>query len=156
MSTSTNAVLAYGYNLGGDDAGWTFRETGEYGEPNLDWYDNEAEDDFATAAEARLLASVGLTEKWGDNPDGGFWEREKAAKARLAVELDSYCHVEHPMYVLAAKVITVYRGDAKILDPTELAAIPPEWDERLAAAVAALGITPDQERPGWVLVSYWG
>lgn len=157
MSTSTNAILAYGYNLSNGD-GWAFRETGEYGEPKLDWYDDETEDgdDFATAAEARLLASIGFTEKWGDNLDGNFWQREKDAKARLGVELESYCHVEHPMYVLATKVITVYRGDAKTLNPAELAAAPPEWDERLGAAVAALGITPVQERPAWILVSYWG
>lgn len=158
MGTSTNAVLAYGYNLGGADAGWAFREVGEYGEAALDWYDPEAEDDegFASAAAARLLASVGFTEKWGDNPDGNYFERERAAAKSLGVELESYCHGEYPMYVLAAKVITVYRGGAEILDPAELAKIPPEWNERLAAAVTALGITPTQERPAWVLVSYWG
>ncbi|MYT20121.1 hypothetical protein GTW69_07430 [Streptomyces sp. SID7760] len=155
MGTSTNAVLAYGYNLGGDGPGWAFREVGEYGEPTLDWYD-VADEDFASAVSARLLASAGFTEKWGDNPDGGYFERERAAAKSLGVELDSYCHIEAPMYVLAAKVITVYRGDAAILNPAELAAVPPEWDEKLAAAVTTLGITPTQERPAWVLVSYWG
>lgn len=157
MSTSTNAVLAYGYNLS-NGAGWAFREVDEYGEPKLDWYDADDEDNegFAEAISARLLASVGFTEKWGDNPAGDYFERERAAAKSLGVELQSYCHVEHPMYILATKIITVYRGDAEILNPAELAAIPPEWDERLAAAVASLGITPTQEKPGWVLVSYWG
>ena len=157
MGTSTNAVLAYGYNLGGSESEWAVHEAGEYGELNLDWHGEEAEEGFAEAAEARLLAEIaGFTERWGDNPDGKYWERHGAAKSRLGVELESYCHSEYPMYLLATKVITVHRGDAEVLDLKALTDTPPEWDERLAAAVAALGITPKQERPGWVLVSYWG
>jgi hypothetical protein len=157
MGMSTKGVLAYGYHLGGGDSGWDVREAGEYGELNLDWHGEEAEDDFAAAAEARLLAEIaGFTEQWGDNPDGEYWTRHKAAKARLGVELETYCQSDYPTYVLAAKVITAHGGDVEVLDLGALATVPPEWNERLAAAVAALGITPTQERPGWVLGSYRG
>ena len=31
-----------------------------------------------------------------------------------------------------------------------------DWDAKLAHAIQALGVTPKQERPKWLLVSYWG
>lgn len=48
MGMSTDALLVYGYHLGGDDAGWLVHGAGEYGElPPLDWYDAEAHDGVA-------------------------------------------------------------------------------------------------------------
>ncbi|MEU5608421.1 hypothetical protein AB0H03_06635 [Streptomyces sparsogenes] len=160
MGRSTNAVLAYGYDLGGSDE-WKIRESGEYGElPNLAWYDpeNEDGDDFLEAAERRLLAEIaGFTETWsGENE--GYFEREREAKDRLGVKFDIYCSGEYPMYLLAAHVTTVWRGDIQVIDPARLAADPAEhgWDDKLQAALTALGITPTQDRARWLLCSYWG
>ena len=63
MGTSTNAVLFYGYNLGGSD-GWLIEEAGEYGEWDSDWYQPEDEDCEGVIEEAakRLLAATGFTE----------------------------------------------------------------------------------------------
>ncbi len=74
------------------------------------------------------------------------------------MEFESYCSGDYPMYVLAAKVITVRRGYSKLIDLDRLKNDPAQhgWDEKLAAAVQTLGVTPKQEKPGWVLVSYWG
>lgn len=159
MGQSTNAMLVYGYNLGGEE-GWELEGVGEYGElPALDWYDPEAEDGdgFQEAAERRLLAQlVDFTET--DWSADGYFERERAAKTRLGVEFDTYCSCDYPMYLLAAKVITVYQGSVKHIDMTDLA-IAPEmngWDENLRAAIQALGITPTQDKPKWLLCSYWG
>lgn len=158
MGQSTNAMLVYGYHLGGGD-GWELQGLGEYGElPALDWYDPEdAEgDDFQSAAERKLLAEIaGFTERWSPDVDG-YWDREREAKARVGVEFDTHCSGEYPMFLLATKVITVYRGSVKEIDPATDLAVEPDWDTKLRAALDALGINPTQEQACWTLCSYWG
>ncbi|SOE25676.1 hypothetical protein [Streptomyces sp. OK228] len=151
MGQSTNGILVYGYDLAGGDAEWKVREVGEYGELRLDWLDVE-ENDFESAAEKRLMASVGFTET--DYMVDGFFDREREAEARLGVEFKSYCSGEYPMYTLAAKgsVLTAYRGDCKHVDFT----VSPEWDDKLRDALAVLGMTPTQEQAQWLLCSWWG
>jgi hypothetical protein len=155
MGQSTNGILLYGYNLAGGDSEWQVREVGEYGELQLDWYDNTSDeaDDFETQAEKRLLASVGFTEKWAPGVEG-YWDREREAKARLGVEFESYCSGEYPMYALAAKgsVQTAHRGDCDPVDFT----VQPDWDDKLRAALEVLGMTPTQDKAKWLLCSWWG
>lgn len=159
MSTSTDGILAYGYDLGGSE-GWKIEGLGEYGEmPELAWYDEESDTaDFQDAAERRLLAELaGFTETYGDGHDG-YFGREREVKARLGVEFETYCSDSYPMFVLATKVITVYRGSVEHIDMAELVVAPEMngWDEKLRAALTALGITPVQAKPSWLLCSYWG
>ncbi|WP_030777225.1 hypothetical protein [Streptomyces sp. NRRL S-920] len=151
MSTSTNGILVYGYDLAGGDAEWKVREVGEYGELKLDWLDDE-NDDFWTAAEKRLLAAAGFTET--DYTADGYFKREREAKGCTGVEIESYCSGDYPMYLLAAKgsVTTAYRGDCEQVDFT----VNPEWDAKLRAALEVLGMTPTQERAQWLLCSCWG
>ncbi|MFE4329685.1 hypothetical protein ACFRQM_09535 [Streptomyces sp. NPDC056831] len=157
MGQSANAMLAYGYDLGGEEE-WALRDLGEYGElPALGWYDPETEDDedFQAAAERRLLAELAsFTEKWDPADGGGYFDRKRAAKARLGVQFDSHCSGEYPMYLLAAQVITVDHGSVEEINPAELLATPPEWDTKLRAALDALGINPTQETARWLLCSY--
>jgi hypothetical protein len=159
MGQSTNGILAYGYDLGGEEGGWKVREAGEYGELTLPWLpDPEAEEDYdlEELLERRLLDASGFTETYEDGREG-YFGRESAAKAALGVELESYCMGDYPMYVLATKVLTAYRGDCDVIDMAELSR--PEilagWDTKLSAALAALGMTPVQEKPAWLLCSYW-
>lgn len=158
MGTSTNGILFYGYNLGGGEDEWHIEEAGEYGEWEPDWYDAEDEDgpDIVTAAENRLLASVGFTET--DWRADGYFSRQAEAEARLGVVVDSHCSGDYPIYFLAAHKITVRRGYAEEIDLTQLEAsrVEQDWDGKLRAAVEALGITPKQAKPMWLLVSYWG
>ncbi|WP_426513143.1 hypothetical protein ACPPVO_22455 [Dactylosporangium sp. McL0621] len=42
-------------------------------------------------------------------------------------------------------------ADVLLLDPAELAADRPDWDAALAAALDALGITPNQGGPAWLV-----
>ena len=156
MGQSTNAVLAYGYDLGSGEE-WKIAEVGEYGDLAVDWFDEDHEDGFLGQAERRLLNASGFTETYEDGKDD-YFAREGEAKERLGVEFESYCSGEYPMYVLATKVITVRRGYSEVLDLPALMAEPAEhgWDDKLTAALTALGITPKQEQPGWVLCSYWG
>jgi hypothetical protein len=155
MGVSTDAILAYGYDLGGDEDGWKVREAGKYGELELDWLDEE--DDFTEQAMDRIRAAAGFTET--DWQAEGYFDRKHAAEAAAGVEIEMYCSDEAPMYLLAAKVHTVSRGhikDAAALMAGADDATRREWDAKLAAAVAALGMTPVQEKPAWLLCSYWG
>lgn len=159
MGQSTNAVLAYGYDLGGGDSEWKVRDAGEYGElPTLAWYtpDEDAEE-FEEAAERRLLAQLtGFTET--DWQADGFFAREREAKARLGVEFETYCSGDYPMLLLVAHVTTVRRGDCERIDLVDLQQRPEQkdWDAKLTAALNVLGLTPTQERACWLLCSYWG
>ncbi|MFD3568477.1 hypothetical protein [Streptomyces sp. NPDC058667] len=159
MGQSTNAMLMYGYHLGSDEGGWQIRGLGEYDElPALDWYDPEVEDglDFQSAAEHKLLADIaGFTEEWAPGLDG-YWDRHRAAEARVGVKLASHCSGDYPMYVLATKVITVYRGEVEAIDPARDLAVQPDWDDKLRAALDVLGLNPTQETACWFLCSYWG
>ncbi|MEV0616129.1 hypothetical protein AB0I81_22640 [Nonomuraea sp. NPDC050404] len=153
MGTSTDAILAYGYDLGEWDK---IREAGEFGELALPWLDDDSDDGYREQAERHLLNASGFTEEW--TPKSGYFEREEAAKAALGVQFETYCSDSAPMEILAAKVVTVARGYCEVLDLPALMTEPAEhgWDDKLRWACEALGITPTQERPGWVLVSYWG
>lgn len=155
MGTSTDGVLAYGFNLGGDEGGWEITEADEYGEWVPDWHDEE-EEDLVSDAETHLLRSAGFAET--DYKAEGYYDRKREAEARVGVELVSYCSDEFPMYVLAAHTLTAYRGDVKAIDfaALEQKRVDEGWDEKLRAACEALGATPKQGQPKWLLVSYWG
>ncbi|MFF7851896.1 hypothetical protein ACFZDF_30555 [Streptomyces sp. NPDC007910] len=159
MGQSTNAMLMYGYHLGSADGGWQLHGLGEYDElPALGWYNPEDEDgiDFQSAAERKLMADIaGFTEEWSSEAEG-YFDRERAAKARLGVEFDSHCSGDYPMYVLATKVITVYRGDVEEIDPARDLAVQPDWDDKLRTALDILGLNPTQKSARWLLCSYWG
>lgn len=162
MGSSPSAFLAYGYDLGGES--WKFSEIDEHGfiDPQrVTWYDDsEDSDDFVTQAGRHLLAAIaGFTEKWGDNQDGGYHDRKEAAKALVGVKFDTYSYSEYPMHVLAAKVIEVGDDQALIVNPQELTPDLGEvlkWNSALNAAIEALGITPEQENPSWLLCAYYG
>ncbi|MFI0268593.1 hypothetical protein [Streptomyces luteogriseus] len=160
MGMSTNAMLVYGYHLGGDDGGWLVHGAGEYGElPPLDWYDDEAEDSdgFQESAEQHLLATIGqFTED--DWRADGYFDRRRAAKARIGVQFDTHCSGDYPGYLLIAKGITVYRGSVEVIDFAALQAEvqQADADTKLRAALDALGLRPTQEQAQWLLCSYWG
>lgn len=62
------------------------------------------------------------------------------------------------MYVLAAHAVTAYRGDAQEIDfvALEQQRVAEDWDGKLMRACEVLGVTPRQEQPKWLLVSFWG
>lgn len=146
MSVSTDAILCYGYNLGGGDGAWELAEEGEYGDLELDWIGED--DDLVEVATRRLLVAAGL------DPDRHY----DLAMTPVGVDFEGYCSDSYTSYILAAKAITVSRGDCEVLDFVALAAETEagEYDAKLASAIHVLGITPKQDRPRWLLVSYWG
>lgn len=158
MGMSTNAILVYGYHLGGDDGGWLLENAGEDGEmPPLDWYDDETEDDFQEASETRLLATLaGFTET--DWRVDGYFARRQTALDSLGIGLETHCSADYPGYLLVTKRITAYRGDVTAIDFEALhaEARAAGADVKLRAALDALSLKPTQERAQWLLCSYWG
>lgn len=147
MSVSTDAILAYGHDLGELDAIY---------ELELDWLKDA--DDPGEALDDRLLAELaGFTEEWSEtnNARAGYFKRKDAAADATGVEVITHCSLDAPMYFLAARGsgVTASRGyPQKVLSPL---VADPRWDERIARAVAALGLVlPDP--PAWHLFSLWG
>ena len=139
--------------------GTLVREASEYGALTLDWLpDPEAEEDYDVPdlMLTRLLEASGFTE--ADWQAEGYFARKRAAEEALGVEFETYCSDSYQMYLLAAKVITVYRGDVELIDMAALgdSATLAAYDEKLAASLRVLGITPVQDKPAWLLCSYWG
>ena len=103
MGVSTDAILAYGYDLGGGDE-WQVRELDEYGGLIPDTGgrvpDPEVEDDYDLIglAERHLLDASGFTETYEDGREG-YFGRERAAKEALGVEFETYCSDSSPMYL---------------------------------------------------------
>ena len=149
MGQSTDGILAYGYDLGGDSE-WRLADT-----PATAALAEEGYWDTETA-ETALLAAVGFVEV--DYKTLGYFDRRRAAQERVGVKLMTYCSLDYPQYLLVAHAIRVYRGDVKEIDMGELAEAPlvHGWDDKLRAALETLGLTPTQERAKWLLVSYWG
>lgn len=154
MSQSTNGMLVYGYDLGEEPA--FVGLDAEHETPT--WYDLD-NDDFISAAEERLrLVIAKFDEEWRPgSSDSGYFTRRKAADEAVGVTLDTYCSGEYPLYLIGAHIVTVHRGDTITLDLVELERqrIAEDWDGKLAAAVAALGLAVDGS-PRWLLASYWG
>lgn len=145
MGMSLGAILAYGYDLGGRDAGWKV-EGGEL-------LRRMVSEGFEEAVEKRLLAMVGFAERWRDDPDGGFYTREREAGKRLRVELVWTGSLDYPEYVLVIKDRAKADWSPEVVDIAALAAKPKDlgWDEALDDAVWAIGLKPTQERPSWLI-----
>jgi hypothetical protein len=168
MGVSTDGILAYGYDFGSEEA-FQLREaqesdTNPYGFFKTDWYDAETADDEDLDGDDEersviALLAMRLYEAIPGAPAVEYAsDCEDPVKAHYGVWFESYCSGEYPMYILATSVTTVDRGDTQLIDPFALGRQPVDegWDGKLAEALRVLGVTPLQERPGWLLASYWG
>lgn len=144
MGTSTDAILAYGFNLGGLDKGISFKGFDDGDMP--EW----AEGDFDEAVHKRLLASVGFDEKWSKENEG-FFARKREAERLLRVELVYHCSSEYPMYILSAKAFSANRGYPVTVDFN----IPADADKHLQEAAEVLELDLGNRTPRWLLASYW-
>lgn len=160
MGTSPTGKLMYGYYLGNDER-WKVREAGEHGdELVLPWYDNTVDTDgdldFVAAAMRRMTAEIfGFTET--DWEVEGYHQRKSAAEEALGVEIEHTWTWEYTYYVLAAHVVSSSDAPTPVdFDQLERDRIELRWDDRLQRALDALGITPTQDRPAWLLSSFYG
>jgi hypothetical protein len=135
MVVSTDGLLVYGYDLGGDDGGWKFEGLDECGSP---FGQEEGEESVDTKLWHRILATVGF--KPGDD-----YKQEMAAEKAVGVELVRYCSDGSEMYLLAAKTIRAYRGWNVPIDFAELdnQRVEGAWDEKLSRAIQAMGYPPE-------------
>lgn len=161
MGMTARAKLVYGYDLGTLED-FKAAERSEYGSPELPWFNEDETDedgeeaDFGTAVENLLYAAAGFTEKWSRDNDG-YFDRKKAAEERIGVDLDHSGSHEYPGFILYARGSkrSVEWSDTMALDLDVLAATY-DWDTKLAAALTALGITPTQDRPKWLVFPSYG
>lgn len=166
MGVTTNGILAYGYNLGGDDSGWEIEQAGEFGDWEPPWpnhdptadpdaQDEDEDRDLPEDARSALLTAAGFTET--DREAQGYWDRHRDAEQRVGVELITYASPQYPLYVLAAHSITAHRGYFETIDfpALELQRVAEGWDTKLVSALDVLGMTPRQQSPAWLLLSYW-
>jgi hypothetical protein len=159
MGSSAEATLAYGYDLGTLED-FKAAQRSEYGSPDLPWFDEDAEDDedtdFGSAVEKVLLAAAGFTEEWSPGKDG-YFDRKKAAEEGIGVRLAHSGSHEYPGFILFAtgSKRSVEWSDTMALDLDTLAETH-DWDAKLSAALTALGITPTQDGPKWLVFPSYG
>lgn len=168
MGTSTNAMMIYGYHFGSEDALELHEcdetEANEYGYFKASWHDAEHEEvpgDDGDGESASLLDLMTrrLFDAIPNRPDAEYdSQRADAVKDHYGVWFEGHCSGDYPMYVLCAASFQAYRGDAKLVDVDRLANDPASngWDEKLAEVLRILEVHPRQEKPGWLLCSYWG
>ena len=150
MGISSDGILAYGFDLGSEESPLVKEFDEDEYRLQVDWY-NDGDDDeegFQYAALKRLLDANGL-------PDDNPYSRERVVKDKLGVEMVVYCTFDIPSWVLAAKHYTVSRGSVQVLTAEDLT-VDPTWEPKLRSALEALGLTPEQEKPEWLLVSLMG
>jgi hypothetical protein len=159
MGISTSAKLIYGYRLRNENDGWLVKEVHDDDSPEyglkLDWL-GEDDDDFQDKAEDRLLAAAGF-EDTGYEEDPDAWRaRRKEARARVAVtfEIGGY---EFSDLFLSVATYKAYLGElAQVTPGGLLVQSGAVADDRLASALATLGLTPLQEQPAWLLTACRG
>lgn len=145
MSTSIDALLAFGYDLGGDDSGWKLRDA----EPgmiladfNLSWYDENQSDDVSIPE----LITLELQE----------WQI-----GQTFITAQEYVSYDYPRtaVVITSSVITYRHGAAacnvspKLLESDDHL---DAWNAQLKLALDHLGLKPAQPRAEWLLMSFWG
>lgn len=162
MGVSSDGILAYGYDLGGEDSGWQVADTDEYGEWDPPWHRGEDSDGLEEDTEQALLVAVGgFTEPHPGYDDDAAYdsyrERRQRALDQIGVTLVAYTSGSYPKYVLAACNFSAALGT---IEPIDFAALEAQrhterWDAKLTAALDALEVRPTQARPGWLLASYY-
>jgi hypothetical protein len=168
VSMSTNGLMAYGYDFGDPD-GLLLREAqkgpgNEYGYFKASWWDDENEEDAENDEDEEAPSLVErmtrrLYDSIPDAPPAEYdFQREEIVKERLGVWFEAYCSGDYAMYILATAEFCVYRGDTKVIDLDRLRDDPARggWDEKLAEALRILDVHPLQQRPAWLLASWWG
>lgn len=130
MGTSTDAILAYGYDLGDSP-----EFVGLGGEGFPDWWDGE--DGFDVAALRHLL------------------QAEPGAKhCGLLVGFETHCSTDAPEYllVITETVTTALRGHPETI--TSLT-VPAYSDDALGWVIETLGLDVGDQKPQWLLAAYW-
>ncbi|HEY5851270.1 MAG TPA: hypothetical protein VIT62_10960 [Lysobacter sp.] len=134
MGTSTNAILAFGFDIG---------------EELPDSLLPEDEDEFFDFEEW-LCGRLGL--EWSEGRDDDYWLKRRAAIEAFPVDLVAHCSGDYPMYFLAVRGTesTALRGTpqrVQLTPPSEAAII------CMREFCAEHGI--EWREPDWHIFSMW-
>ncbi|HSX96438.1 MAG TPA: hypothetical protein VLG91_03455 [Streptomyces sp.] len=130
MSTSTDAILAYGIDLG-----------------EVDW----EELGYVHTDDCLACEGNGCGECFGDENE--WLTARLRAEGIKGVGLTRYCSLSNPMWLLTSRGIGAHRGDVVFLDKAHLN-VPAAETLAIGEAARVLGIAADVE-PAWMLVSFW-
>jgi hypothetical protein len=146
MGQSTNAILAFGFDLGAEEEDCVpeaLRAACDDGDGGFDF-------------ETLVLADAGLREPNHQDykaPEWrAYWDAKDAAVKAYPVALEFHCSGEYTMYFLAIQgtVTTARRGYPQVV---ELASIAPEKEQALRDFCERFGI--EWVEPRWTVFSYW-
>jgi hypothetical protein len=145
MGSPVIANLAYGYDIGNIDESPIFEAT---------WFDDvdpdtEPVDQLYAALYAAIPDAL---------PESNVDRRKDAAVEHFGVEI-AYCGTDdYSGWVLIAvgSDREACNADTMALDVRELLEGPDLWDGKLAAALTALGVTPTQDWPKWLVFPSYG
>lgn len=169
MGMSSTAILAYGYDLGGDEYGWNFPDL-DYGawRPSDLPEDEGDEFEFAEWAESKLLRAAGLDD--ADTED--YFDRKREARGRVGVEVIHGGNYDYFRVFLVAWSDRGYGGQPGFIDFNDLERrrVREGWDAKLDSAIEVLElpkiIVPGdswedvkprpEQRPHWMLTSFYG
>lgn len=155
MSTSTDAILFYGYCW--DDEVQLLPENED------DWVSvvlkkrgySDPWDDFVEDMSLPYVQRRAANDAWLEarRQDIDAWcVRKRAVQEEFRVDLHRHCHAECPMPYVAAFRLLAQRGC-----PVEVVslAVNDEWNERLDRFLTELGWSKPHPAPRWWLVSCW-
>ena len=161
MGSNPRAHLAYGYDLGTDEDP-RFAEKGEYDTIQLAWFDDEAEDEDGD--------TLGFVEQLFNHlhslipdapPADSDWRRQTVAEEHYGIRIEHSGSSEYsPGCILVAPDShrSVEWSDTMELDLLDLERrrSHEDWDAALTTAIRALGITPTQDGPKWLVFPSYG
>jgi hypothetical protein len=145
------AILAYGIDLGKivDHFTWDYDEHDvQTGGPS--WYNQGADNDFASAATAALHAARGITP--ADHESLNVTE-QPAAEENLDVRVVRYGSMTGDEELTLAAKVHMTDWDETI--PIGRDDLPTDADDKLTWALNVLGITPENPEPRWLLAAHF-
>jgi hypothetical protein len=152
MGNRPIAILAYGYDLDSIAGHFTWHyddDDVQTGGPA--WYDQNVDNDFASAATTALLTAHGITRT--DFESLSYTER-LAAVETLGVQVVRYGGTNgDEQLVLAAKAQVTDWDDGAI--PVVQDDLPADAEDKLTWALSVLGITPASSEPRWLLAAHF-
>jgi hypothetical protein len=135
MGQSTDAILAYGYDLNALD---------KYSEIDFEELIPKAIQDEIAQVDGHydLVESI---------PD--FLQMHDCS----GVDIIRHCSCDYSMYILGFQAARARRGNVRRLDLSALhdEAVSHDWAEKIKRAAEVLGINVKDQTPGWLLVSMW-
>lgn len=150
MSIDPKGILAYGYDLGGQDEGWEIENV-----------DSGFTIDEEVLQEILLDKLIGFNEKYPlhssrvkDRQE--YNERRKAAEEKLGIELVRYGSYDYPSWILATKVFRAPDYGSMIIPRIKNSRFFVESHVKLNTALDALDFKPNQAEPSWILASFYG